>query len=972
MTFFEQNIPTSDQLKSISKIADLKEQVKALIKLASDLSPSQSEVFQEALETTKEIVRKGPDAYAQFLDLLPKVPGALSVDFLELIASIEDGEHNRDSKRFQTLVNILPTISSQLSNTYQQEFLRQVLDVLKAINNCNTHQIKYTLLQIFGVLVPQIALHRSDLVTQACLMAKEAHGEVQVQLFTLLVPFLDETKRSEVLQESLRMAEGLLWGGQDRATEALVALVPQLYRFHADLFKQAMQVAQSQPFQGWDTHYRVLMSLVLQFPQAEHEDFVQEALKVARQFSNKGVSSYRGARLGKPEALVALIPYLSDSRQQAGVIQEALTFTRESDWHRTKFLLEVLPYLSDPQQSLEVLQEALAAVLLPSERKDQAKALRLCVSHIPHNDVKLQQQALEMARRIEHEAQYGYIALPLADLASLLRGSQQLEVIEETLWITRQSQNKDYQVKVLTILAPLLPYSQRLEILQEALNHISQFGHEYEKPQAIANLAPLIPQDHVVLLRQILIAAQGIQDTKLRAKAFLSLVPHFPISSRSVFLQQALEVTQQMGQDKDKSHGFEDCLVNISSQLSPFQPELLQQALAITGDSNSIKALTILAPLLSSYYPELISDALDIISRSSHSVEAINTLAVLASCLLFSQVELVNKVLYIIDPASSLKNADKYFGSPSPPRQESINVLATLVSRLLPSQKELIDRAIAIGRGFDLLQDQAKALAGIASHLSEPERTEKLDQALELIITRRPVHISLEAYSAYLQDKNTNYYHIYYLVDLSLEDLQDIEENSARKRDVEALVSIMPCLYEPKRSQVIQKTLDFMQELLAQEDLHENFRAYSVNRDHILKFVLNLAEIQHSETPRALELLTPYERYLDYKSFFLLFQLPETQRFQSMQKVWISCLKNLVQNNAFERKEEKIEELTKLISYFPISQQSAVLQQALDTVPLIYSKYETQPLVALAYQFPEVILPQFLEKTVFQDESLID
>lgn len=874
MTLSEQyitkDISISEKLKLISGIEDLRDQVKALTTLASDLPPSQAEVFQEALETVRQISSRLPEAHAQLLALFSQVPESLRLNFLELVISIEDGQqYSYGSERFQALAPLFSTIILELPNSQQKEFLSQVLGAVKHLDN-------YHLLQAFVVLVPQIILYESDLIASALSIAREADVRVKVQLLALLVPYLAETERSEVLQESLRMAEHLLWGGQDLVTEALAALTPQLYRFCPDLFKQAIRLAKSPSFQGWDTLYRMLMSLAFQLSQSEAEEFVQQAWEVAK-------------HLGNSKALVALIPHLSNSQQCIEVIQEALTAAREGDRYRTEFLLEVLPYLSEPQQHLEVLQEALAAALRPSYSSDQAEALRLVIPHIPPDNLKLQQQALDVARRIGHDTPGGYAALPLADLASLFRGSQQLEILEEALWITRQSQDKEHVVEVLAILAPLLPYSQRLELLQEALNYIQ------DRPQAIANLAPLIPKDHAVLLRQILTVSQDIQNTELRAKALLSLVSHFPISGRSIVLQQALEVIQQLKQKKYYADEANKYLDDIYSQLSYFQPQLLQKALEL----GNIQALVTRLPVSNS---ELIHKALDLIATSS--------------------------------------NAD---------------VLATLASRLIPSQVDLINRVLDIARSLTEPQDQAKVLAVVASHLLETEQGNKLTEALELVQNRPPVKkISPEEYSTYLIDEKS--YAYLGVIPKSLEELQHERENNARGRDANALVAIIPYISSEKNPHILQQVIQQAFSLI--ETLDKSSIPYVLYLGSLAKFILYLAELKHPDTLRALGLLTTHEHYLDDKIFVALSQLPEPQSSETLKKVWADLLKN-----------KEWEKMATLVSYFPISQQAALLKQALASIDSVRYQAQAKAVALLAIQFPELVSSHFLERVLLNSET---
>ena len=186
-----------------------------------------------------------------------------------------------------------------------------------------------------------------------------------------------------------------------------------------------------------------------------------------------------------------------------------------------------------------------------------------------------------------------YRACALAQLAPHLPEAERPAVLAQALTATATIKDgrPEYALK---LLAPHLP----ADLLAQALTAATAITSDYRRANALAALAPYLPAD---LLAQALAAATAITNDDFRAEALIGLAPHLPEAEQAAMLARALTATAT-----DHSRAL------ILTSLAPHLPEAerpaaLAQALAaaiaaaVPSDphsSSDAEALTGLAPYL--------------------------------------------------------------------------------------------------------------------------------------------------------------------------------------------------------------------------------------------------------------------------------------------------------------------------------------------------------------------------------------
>jgi hypothetical protein len=286
-------------------------------------------------------------------------------------------------------------------------------------------------------------------------------------------------------------------------------------------------------------------------------------------------------------------------------------------------------------------------------------------------------------------------------------------LLGEAVHAAEAIRNSSGRFRVLTALAPRLSDAERVNVLARALGTIegSVLVYGEERAALLTNFAAYMPEaNRAEVLAQALRAAKEIVNPKARTNALAVLAPGLPEAERSGVLDEALHATQTIKEEWFRAEAL--------TVLAPALPDsllgaALQTAKAIEYEPTRAKALAALAPQLPK---ALLGEALQT-AREFRICEC-RTQALAA---LMPYVPTAERPS-VLGEALQTANA---FGD----ERLRARSLAALASHLVPGlPRDALQSAIT---GIEDCDSRALALAALAPHLVEPERTSMFADGLK-------------------------------------------------------------------------------------------------------------------------------------------------------------------------------------------------------------------------------------------------
>ncbi|MCY7273648.1 MAG: hypothetical protein LH702_07860 [Phormidesmis sp. CAN_BIN44] len=696
------------RVAEINSITNNFEKAYALVKLASVLQPSPTEILQEALIAAQAIGRS--DYKAEALSAIaPQLPESERKQVLQqALAAAQAIEH----PYFKSYA--LSAIAPQLPES-APDLLQQALTAAQAIEDSSYKA------EALNAIVPQLPESERKEVLQQALTAAQAieNSHTKVLALNAIAPRLPESEREGILQQALIVAQAI--EDSSYKAEALSAITPRLPESEREgILQQALIAAQAIEYLISKTE--ALSAIAPQLPESERKQVLQQALAAAQAIEDAG---------NKVLALSAIAPQLPES-QQKEILQQALNTAQviEDPNRKAKVLITIAPQLPESQQK-EVLQQALTAAQATENPYLTALALSAIALRLPTLVTDLLQQALTAAQAIEDSFKK---AKALSAIAPRLPESKRKEVLQQALTAAQAIEDSGYKVEALSAIAPQLPESE-IDLLQQALTAAQAIVRSFDKARALSAIAPRLPKsEREGILQQALIAAQASENPHIKVRALSAIALQLPEPERKEILQQALTVAQAIEDSSYKA----DALSAIALQLpEPERKEILQQALtaaqAIVRSFDKAQALSAIAQIIPS------TSLKSFVEATLNLSEAAKPLVPLASRFTADFVLLIpaNKHQVALDIVKHL-----------PSDEDKTKFLSALISRLSPGRLPAVLKLIESEIKDDLFR--AEILSNLVPYLSSAQFSEAITLIEDAIQNPHHRTSALEALTPFL------------------------------------------------------------------------------------------------------------------------------------------------------------------------------------------------------------------------------
>ena len=536
-----------------------------------------------------------------------------------------------------------------------------------------------------AVIVALSAQIQDDLVEQVMSTANHIdEPEYRSEIFTTLIPRLNEDKRKDVIQYVLKVSETLR--SVHLTAKVLLAVVPYLEgQERCDVLVQAMQCAMAMGDEP--RRVEILIALKQQCMGTEHELLIQKALDTAyerQSDDNWGVTLARFA------------PGTIDELRKQSLSKTTQAALRISDIRSWAAIISTfVPHLTLAVREL-VLKQAMQAVLKASNEYAQAEALALFVPLL--ND-ELLQQALEMSYQMQNSA---CKAKALTALGALTTGNAREEALQQAFISALSVSNRQSRVEILTSLGVLLQLEERERALHRALEATLAIESGRCRVRAFGIIGP---QLEGMLLQQASQAAIAILDDRCRAESLAALA----FKKSGPLYEQLLEHARQSAiavvDQTDKAYALAAVVQVCSGEV---RRELFEQAfeaaLTIPKGSSQAKFLKALISQYSDPIPEpVLQQALQIAMGIDDERDRAEVLVVLARWL---EGE---RLVHAVHAAEEIE--DKYC---------QVMLLAALEERLPEHERDqVLLLSLKAAREVHSEELRAKALALLAPRMSK-------------------------------------------------------------------------------------------------------------------------------------------------------------------------------------------------------------------------------------------------------------
>lgn len=448
-------------------------------------------------------------------------------------------------------------------------------------------------------------------------------------------------------------------------TRLLSEIAPNL---SSDQLNEALEFANS--LESADSRYHALSSLAPYLS----PDQLKKLLSLVRAIKDEPTSlatlvclTCRMGELGHPEQALSLIPSFKDESSQAHALsklapyllpeqlQRALSMAGQivDGVARMEILINIVSYLSPEHQQQAVLlaysikdkaqmgesftsfairmgelgqpKQALSLISIISDNRIRSKALIQLAPHLSHDELN---DALLLAQDLYHQR---VLLDVLSALASHLSKEQLEKAFSQALSSESDSDHTDALYRMVPFLAPaqlqellslvgtskcrmaldlilarMAPYLSQDQLLEASLKALS-IKESSQKAHALGKLAPHMSPE---LLQEIFLKVLLIEDELSRLAALVKLIPYLTQEQR----HEAIEMLQPPSITK-KGETLLFIIFDLAMQLPDYA---LKFALTLKEDGLRCRALSKLAPTLSSQQLDEAFSLLQLLDSSSH------------------------------------------------------------------------------------------------------------------------------------------------------------------------------------------------------------------------------------------------------------------------------------------------------------------------------------------------------------------
>ncbi|MDJ0902824.1 MAG: P-loop NTPase fold protein [Xenococcus sp. MO_188.B8] len=795
-----------ERLSDIEEIKDSSEKVEAILKLASRLLPSSSEILKEALNIARGI-DYGPYCVETLAKIAPQLPSTepqLLKQALNIAQWIENDNEN-DKYRAQALAALAPQLEPQL--------LKQALNIAQKIKDAESRA------KALATIIPQLpeTEHR-QVFEQTLSSAKEIKLPADsVKVLAAFSPHLPKTERRQVLEQALNTAKEFKFDEDDifgkYYAEALEALVTQLPATEPQLLEQALNIVKE--MNNGKYYAEALEALVTQLPATEPQ-LLEQALKLAQKIPDQRYCA---------ETLAALAPQLPVTEPE--LLEQALNLAQKIPDQRycAKTLAALAPQLPKSERS-QVLEQALKLTQEIENDEYRAQALEKLAPQLPNTEPQLLEQALNIVKDINNGE---YCAQALKAIAPKLTSTEP-HLLKQASNIAQEIENDEYRAQALAAIIPQLPETERRHVIQQALKLAQNREDYYYRAKTLETLAPQLPATEPELLEQALNIAQWIENDKYRAQVLAALAPQLPETERRHVIEQALKLAKEIEPKFYLVKGWAALAPQLfTTERCQVVNQALKLAQEIKDEYNRVATLEVLAPQLFTTESQLLEQALNIVKDINNGEYRAQALEALAPQLPTSKPQLLEQALNIVQDinngnyrALALKALAPQLPATEPQLlEQALNItkeiedelyrylaLEAIAPQLPTSEPQLLEQALNITKEIKFEKFSALALEALAPQLptSEPQLLEQALNIVKDINNGEYCAQALKAIAPQLPATEPQ------LLEQALNIAQEIEIES-KYECARALAALAPQLPATERRQVLEKALNIAQEI---------------------------------------------------------------------------------------------------------------------------------------------------------------
>jgi hypothetical protein len=676
--------------------------------------------------------------------LASHLPSALQAEALGLARSIQHAGIR---------AHVLTTLTQHLPGVSQVEALKEALEAAerfeKGLYTTVDSPVTPREKEMVDIYMPDRWTRHDVLRGVAPYLRGKALKQARVAAQSIGIRLSDVARENQ--QYAQERAETI--GHEEVHTVALIDLVRYLLRSFA---RRVSHCLVNSTESGADSHsqFITLTSMAPRLPEGLQAEAVREALARMRTLKDQELMAHT-------RTLTDLIPHLSKAAR-VGVVREALAMARTigDERARAKMLVGLISHLPESLQGKYLqctFQEAGAA----EDKETGAMVLIGLASVLPE---ALQGEAMQYTLEILGPEPYLYYPSNPLQRDALLgsssnKGLRELAphlseaALTEILRMVRSTRDESSRANVLKDLAPYLPGALMVKAWEIARN----IRDESERTNVLLSLAPHLPE---ALLTEALEEVRSIRDEGKRGKMLLSLVPYLPVA----LMTEASEIAKSVEGERERvrvltgiprppealqsetlpravvtAQSIEDGggLSRALTSLIPHLPESLQmvirrQALAAArGIDRPRRRFLSQNEVMTESAPDPDAEALQIVFAAARMIEAEEARAVvLANLVAHLPAALqVGALQHALKTAGAVKRVNDTLL-----RQPYLMKEGSQAWVLVKSAPYLHAEALQVGlttaRSIDDLEDRARALIGLASHLHQNLQSEVIQEAL--------------------------------------------------------------------------------------------------------------------------------------------------------------------------------------------------------------------------------------------------
>ncbi|WP_309295021.1 P-loop NTPase fold protein [Trichormus variabilis] len=469
------------------------DQAIALVALAPHLSKLEPQLLQQALKIAINIKEGASKVVALFAVIphLPQSKSQLLEKAFEIIQTIE-----YDNARSRALVAVIPHLSD-----FESHLLDKSLEIIEKL--VSTYDSAKA--QALVAVAPQLRKFNPSLLQKALEIAKKINSDEQKDEALAAIAYQLSESEPELLEQYLKIAQNTYYHSHHKHRIAIIPYLrePQQTEFLQKYFSAtASSLASAAPCLPEPKRSEVLQEALKMLLDANYSDLLranelkiivpllskteqkEKVIEIAKTIKN---DTFKGA-----EILAFVATHLSEFDQVKIFFLEIIERLKaiENDSSKAKALAVVIPYLS--KSSPESLDKAFEIAENLQYQSCQFDDLVTLATHLKEREcIKLLEQALEKAKDIDSEYQQAQ------DFASILsqlpKSGSGLPLLYKILEIVKATENELQQANTIAAIAPYLP--SEAQVIQQFLDIIFQIKQKQNLIKALNQSAFRFPEE---------------------------------------------------------------------------------------------------------------------------------------------------------------------------------------------------------------------------------------------------------------------------------------------------------------------------------------------------------------------------------------------------------------------------------------------------------------------------------------------